>query len=186
MRTGKSRLKTVVLIGVLAALVFALSSVRVGYFHFGNIVCLLSGLVFGPFIGGLAAGLGSMFYDFTNPAFLPEFWVTFIMKFAMGFMAGLLQVRLPARLPRLLRYITAGLAGQLLYLALFLSKEALRYHYVLLTPWAGVVPLLGAAAAGSVVNAVVAVAASVALAPPLRMALNSAGLFPTKTGRAHT
>ena len=32
-------------------------------FHLGNILCALSGILLGPWLGGLAAGLGSMLFD---------------------------------------------------------------------------------------------------------------------------
>ena len=58
-------IRTLVLIGVLSAMVFVLSMVswqigEVSRIHFGNIMCLLAGVLFGPLVGGVAAGLGSM------------------------------------------------------------------------------------------------------------------------------
>ncbi|NMA06377.1 MAG: ECF transporter S component, partial [Ruminococcaceae bacterium] len=35
--------------------------------HLGNVMCLLSGLLFGPVRGGLAGGIGSMMYDLFDP-----------------------------------------------------------------------------------------------------------------------
>ena len=32
-------------------------------FHLGNIFCALSGILLGPWLGGFAAGLGSLLYD---------------------------------------------------------------------------------------------------------------------------
>ena len=95
-QSKKFDMHSVVLVGVLAALVFALSSVEIVIplslgdgtrIHFGNIMCLLAGVLFGPLTGGLAAGFGSMIYDLTHPLFISEFWITFLTKFAMGFVA---------------------------------------------------------------------------------------------------
>ena len=58
-------------------------------FHLGNILCALSGIVLGPWLGGVAAGLGSALYDLFNPAYISECWLTFLMKFAYGMVAGL-------------------------------------------------------------------------------------------------
>ena len=84
--------RTIAVIGVLAAMVFALTYVGIDIpsplgkckIHFGNIMCILSGLLFGPVTGGLAAGIGSALFDLTDPSWAPEFWITFINKFAMG------------------------------------------------------------------------------------------------------
>ena len=35
--------------------------------HMGNVMCLLSGMLLGPLYGGIAAGVGSMLFDLTNP-----------------------------------------------------------------------------------------------------------------------
>ena len=32
-------------------------------FHLGNILCALSGILLGPWLGGLAAGMGSAIFD---------------------------------------------------------------------------------------------------------------------------
>ena len=59
------------------------------YFHLGNIMCALSGILLGPWLGGLAAGLGSFIYDLLNPAFISDAWITFLTKGAYGLAAGL-------------------------------------------------------------------------------------------------
>ena len=88
--------RTIVAIGLMAALVFIFSKFRIDIpsplgktgIHFGNIMCLLGGLLFGAVPGGLAAGIGSALLDLTDPVYAPEFWITFLTKFAMGFVAG--------------------------------------------------------------------------------------------------
>lgn len=96
----KSRFSTqqIVMIGLMAALVFIFSKFRIDIpsplgktgIHFGNIMCLLGGMLFGALPGGLAAGIGSALLDLSDPTFAPEFWITFLTKFAMGYVAGLL------------------------------------------------------------------------------------------------
>ena len=65
--------KQIVLVGLLAALTVVGSGLRIkvpsaiagtSAFHLGNIMCALSGILLGPWLGGLAAGLGSAIYDF--------------------------------------------------------------------------------------------------------------------------
>lgn len=184
---SKLNVKTLALIGVMSALVFAASTLSIpigetARIHFGNILCLLSGLLFGPWIGGITAGLGSMFYDFTNPLFMPEFWITFIMKFAMGFTAGMVNRKLENRLHTVPRMVVAGVSGQLLYIALYLFKSAIMQHFVMGNPWAAVGGVLVVNATVSLLNGGISVLAAVLLAPPLRAALGAAGLFRSHTG----
>jgi len=89
--------KKLVLAALMAALTVVGSAIRVQMpisvggttaFHLGNIFCALSGLLLGPWLGGLAAGLGSFLYDImTN--YISECWITFLTKGAYGLVAGL-------------------------------------------------------------------------------------------------
>lgn len=175
-------------IGVLTALVFALSWVYipigdVSRIHFGNIMCLISGVLFGPFVGGFAAGLGSMFFDLTNPAYISEFWITFLTKFAMGFVAGLLSRGLEGRVPAGLRFPLAAVGGQLLYVILYMAKSALMLHYMYGNAWEAVWPQVAAKGAISGFNGVIAVVACAILAPVLKTALDAMGFFGGKRKR---
>lgn len=58
-------------------------------FTLANILCALSGVLLGPWWGGLSAGLGSFFYDLTNPAYVMEAPITFCTKGMYGLVAGL-------------------------------------------------------------------------------------------------
>ena len=85
-----------VAIGFMAALVFVSSKLSIPIatgidntrIHFGNIFCLLSGLLFGGLRGGLAAGIGSMIFDFTDPIYIASSPFTLVFKFTMGFLCG--------------------------------------------------------------------------------------------------
>lgn len=187
-KTKSINIRTLVLIPLLSALVFIMSHIsfpvgEVSRIHFGNIMCLLSGLLFGPLVGGLSAGLGSMLYDFTDPRFLPEFWITFIMKFAMGFAAGYINKYLLKKWKPKLRLVAAALGGALLYVVLFLGKTALWQHFVMGNPWPAVWIVLVSAATSSAINALIAVVGSVLLATVLEPALRAAGLFQDKASR---
>ena len=74
--TQKISTKKIVMTALMAALTVAGSAIRITIpvdiagttsFHLGNIMCALSGILLGPWMGGLAAGLGSFLYDMTNP-----------------------------------------------------------------------------------------------------------------------
>ncbi|MDE7261309.1 MAG: ECF transporter S component [Oscillospiraceae bacterium] len=57
-------------------------------FTLANILCALAGILLGPWYGFLAAGLGSAFYDLTNPAYAIEAPITLYTKGMYGLIAG--------------------------------------------------------------------------------------------------
>ncbi|MDO5602876.1 MAG: ECF transporter S component [Oscillospiraceae bacterium] len=173
------------LIGLLAAMVFVFTFLHIDIptvvgktmIHFGNILCLLSGLLFGPLVGGLSAGFGSMLYDLMDPAYVAECWVTFLLKFAMGFLAGLIA-RGRSRQKNFDWHDAAGaLSGAALYCCLYLLKNFIRGRYVQLLEVETVLIDLAPKALTTCVNAFIAVTASLLLASALRPRLRRAGLF---------
>ena len=83
---------------MMAALVFAGNYMRVKIpvslggttaFTLANILCALSGLLLGPWWGGLAAGLGSAIFDMLDPEYIVEAPITFLTKGMYGLVAGL-------------------------------------------------------------------------------------------------
>ena len=82
--------RSITLTGIMAAAVYmasaflqipvptAIGSTRI---HMGNVMCLLSGMVLDPVSGGLAAGIGSMFFDLTN-LFPKDRFYRFILRSA--------------------------------------------------------------------------------------------------------
>ena len=92
----KTDVRRIAFLGLMTALVFAGNWARIMLpvpvggipsFTLANILCVLSGLLFGP-AGGIASGLGSALYDLTNPAWAAESWITLLTKGAMGLTAG--------------------------------------------------------------------------------------------------
>ena len=90
--------KRIAMAGLLAALTAVGSGLRIvipvsiggnSAFHLGNIFCALSGILLGPGLGGLAAGIGSAIYDMTNPIYISECWLTFLMKGAYAVAVGM-------------------------------------------------------------------------------------------------
>ena len=128
--------KKIVLTALLAALTVVGSALRIpvpsvvgtSAFHLGNILCALSGVLLGPWFGGLAAGLGSAIYDIMNPAYISECWITFLMKGAYGLAAGAVawagRNRWQAETPySYLKALIATITGALTYAALYLAKS---------------------------------------------------------------
>ncbi len=58
-------------------------------FTLANIFCALSGILLGPALGFVSAGLGSALYDMTNPAYVMDAPFTFFTKGMYGLVAGL-------------------------------------------------------------------------------------------------
>ena len=95
--TNRFSTRRLALLGMMAALVFAGNYARIVLplsigsqtsFTLANIFSCLSGLIMGP-LGGLAAGVGSLLYDLTDPRFVSDCWITFLTKGAMGLATGL-------------------------------------------------------------------------------------------------
>ena len=82
-------------IAMMAAMVYVVTLFRFPLLgskvHFANAVCLLSGILLGPLQGGLAAGIGSAFYDAVTGYDLINVLITFVSKFAMAWVCGKLM-----------------------------------------------------------------------------------------------
>ena len=135
--------KKIVLTALMAALTVAGSAIRVTLpidiggntsFHLGNIMCALAGLLLGPWYGALAAGIGSMIYDFTNPLYIAESWITFLTKGAYGLVAGLVFLQASKHLWKqtaavwaaYVRAALASAAGAVTYALLYLLKSYIK------------------------------------------------------------
>lgn len=120
-RNGSKPMVTVyeiVLIGLMAALCFVGTYLHIDVptplgkvmLHFGNVFCLLSGMLLGGVKGGLAAGIGSMFYDVLDPAYISESWITFINKFMMAFLCGIIVKAVMKRIEAMQQRMEQGKA----------------------------------------------------------------------------
>ena len=125
--------KRIAMAGLLAALTAVGSAIRItvpvdlvgtSSIHLGNIFCALSGVLLGPGLGGLAAGLGSAIYDMTNPLYIGEAWLTFLMKGAYALASGLVFKHLKLR--EYVRDLLGTTAGALTYAVLYLGKTFVK------------------------------------------------------------
>lgn len=171
--------RRIAMAGLMAALTVVGSGIRVTIpvdiggntaFHLGNIMCALSGILLGPWLGGSAAGLGSMLYDMTNPAYLADSWLTFLMKFVYGMAAGLV-IRVGKKEWGYGKAVLASGAGAVSYALLYLLKSFLKSQIVqgvsVQAAWVVVLTKLPA----TVFNGVVAVIFAPILAVAIRKAL---------------
>ena len=141
-------------------------------FHLGNIFCALSGILLGPWLGGAAAGFGSLIYDVIfYPAYISECWITFLTKGAYGIAAGLV-ISVGTKEWGYVKSILATVAGALTYAALYLAKTYFYSGLLVkgLTPDAALLSVVSKLPA-TAFNAVVAVIFAPILAVAIRKAL---------------
>lgn len=123
--------KRIVLAALMAALTIVGSAIRITMpidiagttsFHLGNIMCALSGILLGPWLGGAAAGVGSLLYDVIfYPAYISECWITFLTKGAYGLVSGLV-IFIGTKEPGYIKSVLATFAGAVTYAILYLAK----------------------------------------------------------------
>lgn len=173
--------KKLVTAALLAALTTAGSYLRITLplqiagttsFHLGNIMCALSGILLGPWLGGLAAGLGSAIFDMLNPMWISEAWITFLFKGAYGLAVGLIAWAGRNKWGYG-KATVATVAGALTYAALYLAKSYFYDGLFLngLTADAAMLTIIGKLPA-TTFNAVVAIICAPILAVSIRTALN--------------
>lgn len=170
--------RRIVMAALMAALTVVGSGMRVTIpvdiggntaFHLGNIMCALSGLLLGPGLGGVAAGLGSAIYDMTNPAYFSEAWLTFLMKGTYGLMAGLVAWT-GKKSWGYVKALLASCSGAVTYALLYLGKTYLKAVFV-----QGVAPAAGLiAVAGKLPATIFNAAVAVVFAPILGIAIHKA------------
>ena len=124
--------KKLVFTALMAALTVAGSALRIkvpaivgtSAFHLGNIMCALSGILLGPWLGGIASGIGSALYDIIlDPMYFSESWITLITKAAYGIAAGLVAWGVKGGWNGSYgRAVVATVTGAVTYAALYLSK----------------------------------------------------------------
>lgn len=169
--------KKIVMAGLMAALTVVGSALRITIplsisgttsFHLGNIICALSGILLGPWLGGLAAGLGSAIYDILfYPAYIAECWITFLTKGAYAVAAGLVVGKVWGY-----GKATLGtLAGAVTYAVLYLLKSYLKAVWVKGLPVDAALLTLVEKMPATVFNAVVAILFAPILAVAIRKAL---------------
>ena len=177
--------KKIVLAALMAALTVVGSYIRVVLpldiagttaFHLGNIMCALSGILLGPWLGGLAAGLGSALYDMLNPLYISEAWITFLMKGAYGLSVGLI-VCCGKKPWSYVKALLATCVGAASYAALYLAKSFFYSGLLIhgLTVDAAALTVVGKLPA-TAFNAAVAIIFAPVLAVSLRTALKKARL----------
>lgn len=177
---------------VMAAIVFVGNYLRITMpiavggvtaFTLANILCALSGILLGPGRGFLAAGIGSAFYDLTNPAYVMEAPITFFTKGMYGLVAGLVLHLIFVRLLKKQRdsygpQVAASACAAVGYLIIYSVKNFfyngmfVEGYTTAVQCWAVVIAKIPA----TLVNGALAVIFAPILGVALGKALKSAGL----------
>lgn len=173
--------KKLALIGLFAALVFVSSYLSIPIptaldntrLHLGNVFCLLSGFVLGALPGGLAAGIGSMFFDLLNPLYITSAPFTLVFKFLMAWVCGAIAYSGGRQGLNTKWNITAGVTGALTYVVLYLSKSFLSNVWFKRTEVETALIDVGMKAIASSTNAIIAVVVAIPLAVVIRKAVKT-------------
>lgn len=180
---NKFSVKKMAWVGLLSALVFVASLISIPIstgidntrIHLGNVMCLLSGMMLGPIGGGLAAGIGSFFFDLTNPLYISTAPLTFIFKFTMAFICGLISQRGDNSLS-FKRNTAAAICGAIAYIILYLTKSFVYDYYFLKMEIITVKIDVSTKAVTSLINGIIAAVISVPLNHSIQKALNKLGI----------
>lgn len=177
----------VVFVGVMAAVVCVVTLFRFPLLgtkvHFANAMCLLSGLLFGPLYGGLAAGFGSALYDMLLGGYpIDEVLVTFVSKFLMAWVCAKIAYAGEAKAANHGRNVFACVVGALTYVALYMLKQYVYKHFISGMALDATYAVMLSKLPGSLINAAAAMIVTTPLYAVLRAALNRAGLLKKLNG----
>ena len=92
-------------------------------FHLGNVMCALSGLLLGPWWGGLAAGIGSAIFDLFDPLRVMEAPITFLTKGVYGVVAGAVYFKVFKGRSNYVNEAVASALAAVSYIVLYLAKS---------------------------------------------------------------
>ncbi len=146
-------------------------------FHLGNVMCALSGLLLGPWWGGLAAGIGSAIFDLFDPLRVMEAPITFLTKGVYGVVAGAVYFKVFKGRSNYVNEAVASALAAVSYIVLYLAKSFF-YNGLLIkglsadAAWLAVLERVPS----SVFNGVVAVIFAPILGVALHKALKAARL----------
>ena len=175
-------------IGLMVAVAFTANLVSFPFLgsriHIGNMVCVLCGFFFGPWIGLLTAGFGNLLYDIYTGRGL-ECLITFVSKGAIALVAAFVAgsaVRKPRITSRSqVRLFLAALAGALAYVVLYMLKTMI-FQSILVAHTEGgsfsmVTTVMLSKLPASLINAVFAAIASPILMNALYIPLRRLGVL---------
>lgn len=171
----------IVFLGLMAAIIYVVTMFRFPFLgskvHFANAMCLISGMLFGGFYGGLSAGIGSALYDALAGGYdLVNVLITLVSKFLMAYICGKIVYSGKSNGDNRIKNIIGSVIGAWTYVALYMLKtyvyQRFVYGFPLDATWATMMTKFPASA----INAVFAMIAAPILITALRPALKHAGI----------
>lgn len=125
--------------GMMAALICVTSLVKIPFLgsklQIANAICILSGIIFNPLDGAIAAGLGVILNDILfegNDIF--QTFLSFITKFFMTFIAGKISHSRLCNSESIRNYI-ASIVGSICYVALHTGKHLFLQYFIMNSTW---------------------------------------------------
>ena len=183
MKEKKFTTYQIVFVAVMTAIVCVVTFFRFPFLgsqiHFANAMCLLSGMLFGPMLGGLAAGFGSMLYDALFGGYdLINCLVTFVSKFLMAaFCAWICFGGKAEGEVKHAKLVAGSIIGALSYVALYMLRTYVFQRFVSGYPLDAVVVTMGSRLPASLINAVFAMIAAPILYAAIAPSLKKRGLL---------
>ena len=196
------RLKKIVLVGMFAALSYAVFALCNAFFriplpggsavtiHLGNAVVVIAALIIGGPLGGLSGAIGMTFADLFDPVYIVYAPKTFFLKFCIGLVAGFVahnigHITTRKDLKKITLYVLLAAVAGLLFNAVFDPIIGYFYKLVIIGKPAAELALtwdIGITA----LNAVVSVVVSYVVYMALRPVLLKTGNFFTLSGSKKT
>lgn len=181
----KFTLYDIVVVGVMAAIIFALTYfVRIEIptpagptnLKLANAFILMAGMAFGGLRGGLAGGIGSVIFDLTNPAYISSAPFTLIFFFMMGFVCGVVSGIGNKKGNQLLWNIIGGTAGALTYFVLHIGKSIIAL-VLAGSDFSAAFLACSTKMVTSGINVIIGVVIAVIITPAIKLALNKTGIY---------
>lgn len=148
-----------------------------------NAFCLLAGVLFGGLRGGLAAGIGSMFFDLLDPKYITDAPITLVRFFLVAFICGIICFSKNRSGMSTMRNIIGCSAGALFNVAFYFVQSLIK-QLILGQPFSvafiNIIPKMTT----SLINAGIAIVVACMLAPIMYSSLKKAGLY-KKLGNMH-
>lgn len=186
MKKTKFNAYTLSFMGVMIAIIYVVTMFRFPLLgskvHFANSMCLLSGMLFGPTFGALAAGLGSGVYDLFNGYTFVDALITFVSKGAMAYVCAVIAWGGKKHGECFVRNCIASVLGALTYVALYMLKTFIFQAYVYAFPMDTVWATMLSKFIPSIINAGFAMVVTPILMRAIHPMLKGAGLIEKMRG----
>lgn len=183
---SRFKVHSIIYTALMAAIVYVLTLLKVplgaSMVHCGNAASMLAALILGPWLGGLASGIGAFFFDLTHSYGIVEALVTFASKFLMAMVAGMIAGAYKKEGNVLqgkghLRVVLGCVVAGLTYIFLYMLKTFVMKRFIAGVPiegtWAAMLAKLPATSINNGFASVVTPIVYTALRP----ALNAIGVI---------